>query len=284
MSLGIGSRPVSVLSTLLPGEDLKQASSLRLPKRMFKWNSPAFGKKGATLVEEAAGTRPRRVQESRFDPIPSSDASFDFRNILSCASKQGPDLTLSQILRPLGFLLYHAIDACVAARLHLAKEPVLRLTTENPPEMDDPACKHVGEIVAELLASKQADGLSRRYIETVRSHLVRFAAAFQTDINLITTAQIDGWLRTKKLGRELETIFVVRSLRCFISRVSTVFSPKDNRPRRTISPRQRTAAAKSVFFVRLNLRRSFVELHGAGEIVCCLGRIYGNALKRNSAP
>jgi integrase len=151
-------------------------------------------------VEEAAGTRPRQDQESRFAPIPSSDASFDFRNILSCAFKQAPDLTLSEILRPIGILLYHTIDACVAARLHSAKEPVLRLTTENPPEMDDPICKHVGEIVAELLASKQADGLSRRYIETVRSHLVRFAAAFQTDINLITTTQIDGWLRDQKIG------------------------------------------------------------------------------------
>jgi integrase len=80
------------------------------------------------------------------------------------------------------------------------EESVTPLMAENRAEMDNRVCGQVGEIVAELLQAKQADGLSRRYIETLRSHLIRFAAAFQTDFNLITAPQIEAWLKEQDVG------------------------------------------------------------------------------------
>ena len=107
--------------------------------------------------------------------------------------------------------MYHAIDACVAARVQSPHKSVLHRTTAKRPEMAEPACQQTAEIVADLLESKQADGLSRRYIETVRSHLVRFAAAFPKDINLITAPQIEVGFGDKTSDRGLETTFVAPS-------------------------------------------------------------------------
>jgi integrase len=58
----------------------------------------------------------------------------------------------------------------------------------------------VGGIVSAFLAAKQADGLSRRYIETLRTHLNRFAGGFDTRIDRVTTAQIEQWLRSRPLS------------------------------------------------------------------------------------
>ena len=58
----------------------------------------------------------------------------------------------------------------------------------------------VSRIVAELLAAKTSDGLSNRYIETIRGHLRRFSARFECGIAEITTAQLDAWLRSLEVG------------------------------------------------------------------------------------
>jgi integrase len=42
--------------------------------------------------------------------------------------------------------------------------------------------------------------LSERYIETLRSHLLRFAAVFHNPIVVIKTAEIERWLREQKVG------------------------------------------------------------------------------------
>ena len=62
------------------------------------------------------------------------------------------------------------------------------------------ARKNVAEIVHDLLRAKEEDGLSVRYIETIRGHLTRFAAAFELDIASITAPQIEQWLRAQKIG------------------------------------------------------------------------------------
>ena len=51
--------------------------------------------------------------------------------------------------------------------------------------------------VAELLARKQKDGASRRYVEDLRSRLGQMATAFQgTPLAEFTTAGVDDWLRS----------------------------------------------------------------------------------------
>ncbi len=60
--------------------------------------------------------------------------------------------------------------------------------------------KRAGDVVAELLAAKQNAGLSDRYIETLRTYLLRFADSFQTNIGSINTGAIGRWLDSLKIG------------------------------------------------------------------------------------
>jgi integrase len=62
------------------------------------------------------------------------------------------------------------------------------------------AGENVGALVERLLIAKRADGLSDRYIETLRSHLRRFAAALDGDIGSITVSHIERWLRSLGTG------------------------------------------------------------------------------------
>lgn len=144
-------------------------------------------------MAEASTTR------SRQDPT-GSTASFDSERALSHPRESAPDLDGLEILRPLGILIYHAIDACVAARLRSADAPVLHGPHYRLPTATGSAGTKIPAIVDQFLVSKQEDGLSQRYLETVRSHLVRFAAGFQTDIDLVKTPQIERWVREQKVG------------------------------------------------------------------------------------
>lgn len=60
--------------------------------------------------------------------------------------------------------------------------------------------KGVRDIVEELIQAKRDDGLSVRYIQTLRSHLGRFAAAFKQGITVITAPEIERWLRELNMG------------------------------------------------------------------------------------
>jgi integrase len=63
--------------------------------------------------------------------------------------------------------------------------------------------KTVESIVIELLVAKERDGLSSRYLETLRSHLNRFAAVFKdsaTSIGDVTSHLIVDWLTSLKVG------------------------------------------------------------------------------------
>lgn len=104
------------------------------------------------------------------------------------------------LLRPIGILLFQAIDSCVASRLQSGNQLVI------PPRRDDGrggaagGDKNVAEIVGQLLLAKKDDGVSVRYLETIRSHLVRFADAFEANIASITAPEIENWLRIQKIG------------------------------------------------------------------------------------
>jgi integrase len=92
-------------------------------------------------------------------------------------------LAAKNLLRPFGIPLHEAIEEYVATRKR-------NKTVE----------KRVGEIVDELLKAKENAGLSKRYIETLRTYLLRFAASFQTNIGSIDTGAITRWLDSLKVG------------------------------------------------------------------------------------
>jgi integrase len=92
-------------------------------------------------------------------------------------------LAAENLLRPFGIPLHEAIEEYVATR---KRKKIVE--------------KRVGEIVDELLTAKENAGLSRRYIETLRTYLLRFAASFQTNIGSINTGAITCWLDGLKVG------------------------------------------------------------------------------------
>jgi integrase len=92
-------------------------------------------------------------------------------------------LAAKKLLRPFGIPLHDAIEEYVAMRKR-------KKTIE----------KRVGDVVDELLEAKQQAPLSDRYIETLRTYLLRFADSFQANIGSINTGAIVRWLDSLKIG------------------------------------------------------------------------------------
>ncbi len=105
-----------------------------------------------------------------------------------------------QLLKPLGIPLHNAIEEYVALRSHLGNEALLSAVKEYVARRRHVTDKRLPEIVDELLAAKERDGLSGRYVETLRSHLRRFAGTFQTNIGSVTARLIEEWLTAQNLG------------------------------------------------------------------------------------
>jgi integrase len=105
-----------------------------------------------------------------------------------------------KLLKPVGVPLHIAIEEYVAARSRLDGESLLSAAKEYA-HRHRHCDKPVGEIVDELLASKQRDGLSLRYIQSLRGHLKNgFAQVFRTNIGSITASMIEGWLTGLGIG------------------------------------------------------------------------------------
>lgn len=92
-------------------------------------------------------------------------------------------MAAKNLLRPFGIPLHDAIEEYVTMRKR-------KQTVE----------KRVGDIVDELLAAKSQARLSNRYIETLRTYLLRFADSFQTNIGSVNTGAIARWLDSLKIG------------------------------------------------------------------------------------
>jgi integrase len=104
-----------------------------------------------------------------------------------------------ELLRSIVSLLHRAIEEYIAARLERPDAIIdgSAGAANRSEQVDSPG---VGQIIHELLAAKEADGLSERYIQTIRSHLVRFAANFKSSIGSITASQMETWLRAQSIG------------------------------------------------------------------------------------
>jgi len=109
-------------------------------------------------------------------------------------------LAALNLLRPLEIPLHSAIEEYVTARQHLNGESLLTAIKEHATRRRTVSDKPVIAIVEELLAVKARDGLSRRYIQTLRSHLKRFAAAFHVNIGSVTARPISEWLSAQDIG------------------------------------------------------------------------------------
>jgi len=104
------------------------------------------------------------------------------------------------LLQPLGIPLHTAVEEYVAAHQQLNGESVLSAVKEYAARHRHVVEKKVSEVVAEFLAAKEHDGLSMDHVRTLRSHLTRFSAAFQTGIGSVTARLIGDWLKASGGG------------------------------------------------------------------------------------
>jgi len=104
-------------------------------------------------------------------------------------------------LRPLKMPLHAAIDEYVEARRHAAGGSLIAAAKEYAQRhAGEPVRKAIAELVKEFIVAKEQDGMSVRYLRSLRSHLNRFGEHFQMNIGTVTAAQIEDWLRRIKRG------------------------------------------------------------------------------------
>jgi integrase len=106
-----------------------------------------------------------------------------------------------RLIEPLSIPLNVAVEEYVAARSHLQDgESILVAAKAYAKRSRNYHDKLVAKVVDELLENKKQNGASARYLKTLRSHLKRFAHAFQTNIGSVTTGLIEQWLSSLKVG------------------------------------------------------------------------------------
>jgi integrase len=122
-------------------------------------------------------------------------------NVLSLtnADRDGYIAALN-LLQPLGVPLHAAVEEYVAAHEQLHGESLLSAVKEHAARRRHVIEKKVIEVVAEFISAKERDGLSLRYLQTLRSHLNRFAAAFHINIGSVTARLIGDWLNAQGVG------------------------------------------------------------------------------------
>ena len=102
-----------------------------------------------------------------------------------------------QELQPLGVPLHSAISEFVAASRALSGRSILEAAKEYAARhMHEIQPRRASEVFEEMMAAKKQDGLSQRYLLSLRSHLSRFVASFQTNIGSINAREIETWLRS----------------------------------------------------------------------------------------
>lgn len=106
-----------------------------------------------------------------------------------------------ELLAPLGIPLHVAVEEYVAARNRAGKDSsLLDLVDAHVKRREKVTERNVADVVSEFIAARQSNDSSVRYIQTLRTHLLRFGASFQTAIGNVTTRNIDAWLSSLCVG------------------------------------------------------------------------------------
>jgi integrase len=149
------------------------------------------------------------------------------------------------LLKPHGVPLHSAIEEYVTARKHMDGESLLLAAKEYASRRRHAVDKPVKEVVGDLLTAKERDGLSKRYLETLRHHLNRFAAAFKTNIGSVTARLIEEWLAAQKLGPRGRNNIRTSIVTLFhFARDSRGYLPKDQRTEADYVPRAKDRGGK----------------------------------------
>jgi integrase len=150
-------------------------------------------------VPKMGGGRERRTFKDRLAAQSFFELAKVQRDNFGAASMSIPEslrmeaMECAEILRPLGKTLRDAVKFYAA---HLSAYA---------------SGKTVREVIAELLAARQTDGVSERYLSDLRQRLARFEAVYgETIISHLTAKQISDWLRGLGLAPLTRNTFRLR--------------------------------------------------------------------------
>ena len=130
-----------------------------------------------------------------------------------------------ELLRPTGTALEVATAAYAKAFEILGGNVVIKAARFYARHRADQVQRRqVADVVAELIAAKEARGKSARYVGDLRAQLTRFADAFAVDISTVTTADVERWLDGLKLAPQtaknfrtvLHTLFQFAEVRGYV--------------------------------------------------------------------
>ena len=161
--------------------------------------------RGATRFTIAFYREGRRVRRT----FPTMDAAIVEARTAAIKIQNGmaqaADLSVSDrdtfraaqtLLAPFRVPLLSALEEYVRCRTLLGDSPLLPAVEEYLRRTRGVRLgATVPEVVKEFLAAKEQDGVSRRYLNQLRSDVNRFAAAFPDPILHVKSEQIDHWLR-----------------------------------------------------------------------------------------
>jgi integrase len=142
------------------------------------------------------------LQDARFEAgrAATAIASGEADILKLTSADRATYLRAVDALRPLGIPLHVAIEEYVEARQHAGAGLIAAAKEHGRRHATATVRKSIAETVKEILEAKKQDGMSVRYLQSLRSHLTRFAEYFRMNINTITSAQIEDWLRRIKRG------------------------------------------------------------------------------------
>ena len=149
-------------------------------------------------------------------------------------------------LKPFGVPLHIAISEYVAARKHAGAGLITAAKDYAQRHAFITARKTVAKVVEEILNAKEQDGMSVRYLQSLRSHLNRFAKHFGMNISTVTAAQIEDWLRSnqaRSADAKQHPAFNRHAFQ-FRARPAAICQNR-SQPKPITSRKRRTAAAKS---------------------------------------
>jgi integrase len=181
-----GRETVSVYKRIAPnGSPCFMVANYSTGKRRFD----SYGNEAEAI--EAAGKLARQMSE---------------RQVLAAAmtNEQASEYAAAvQKLKPFNVGLLSAADAMAEAlKLVGGLQGVVAAAEFYAKRHKPTVAKRVADAVTEMLSVKAARGASERYQRDLRGRLDKFAADFQKDARDVTTAEIQEWLDSKKLGTQ----------------------------------------------------------------------------------
>ena len=169
--------------------------------------TPSHGCDSFTLSYYQDGVRKRptfaafETAKAEAEMVASKLSRTDADILTLTSADRAAYLRARQLLDPLQVSLETAAAQFAEARKQLVDVPLSQAVEfylkRNPTEVER---KRVVEVVQELLTAKERDGLSARYIQTLRYCLGKFAHAFQCDVGQVSGTDIDKWLRDSGLS------------------------------------------------------------------------------------